>query len=87
MKPVLSLERARKSVREALKIADGDPQNEAQIHAVVNELVGRQVSLQEVRDAMEWNHGETYIRSEFLKEADQTAWFITRAGISKENLK
>ena len=87
MKPVLSLERARKSVREVLKLAEGEPQTEAQVQTSVSELTGRSVTLQEVRDAMEWNHGEALIRSEYITEAGKTGWFITKAGIAKENLK
>lgn len=87
MKPVLSLERARKKVREFLKLADGNPQTEEQIREGVSELVGREVSLQEIRDAMEWNHSKAFIRSEWVDEAEKTGWFITKAGIAQENLK
>jgi outer membrane biogenesis lipoprotein LolB len=87
MKPALSLARARQKVREALRIANGNPQTESQIHEMVKELVGMQVGLQEIKDAMEWNHGEAMIRSEWIKAAEETAWFITPLGINQENLK
>jgi hypothetical protein len=87
MKPAVSLERARQKVREALKLANGNPQTEAQVHESVNELLGVRIDLQQLRDAMEYNHGQRLIRSEWIEEAEKTGWFITRDGIAKENLK
>jgi hypothetical protein len=87
MKSPVSVERIRKKIREALKLAGGNPQTESQVHEAVNELLGVRVGLQELRDGMEWNHGESYIRSEWIEEAEKTAWYITRDGIAKENLK
>lgn len=86
-KPTIPIERIRQKVREALKLADGDPLTEAQVHEAVHDLLGRDPGLQAIRDAVEWNLGEAYVRSEFIAEADKTAWFITKAGIAKENIK
>ena len=57
------------------------------IAASGDELVGGGVSLQELRDGLEYNHAETYIRSEYEKEAEVTEWFITARGIQQENIK
>lgn len=86
-KPTIPIDRIRQKVREVLKLAEGDPLTEAQTHEAMTDLLGRDPGLQAVRDAMEWNHSETLIRSEYIKEADKIGWFITRAGIAKENLK
>ena len=82
----ITTERARQKVREALKLAAGDPQTEAQIRETVDELLGFRLDLQQFQEAMEHNHTSRYIRSEFVKEADVTAWFITKEGLAKENL-
>lgn len=86
-KPNIPIERIRQKIREALKLADGDPLTEGQIHEAVVDLLGRDPGLQAIRDGIEWNHGEAYVRSEFIAEAEKTAWFITKAGIAKENIK
>lgn len=83
----IPIERIRQKIREALKLAEGDPLTEAQIHEAVSDLLGRDPGLQAIRDGIEYNHGEAFIRSEFIKEAEKTAWFITRGGLAKENLK
>lgn len=86
-KPIIPIERIRQKVREALKLADGDPLTEGQVHEAVQDLLGRDPGLQAIRDAIEWNHGEAFIRSEFIEEAEKTAWFITKSGIARENIK
>lgn len=87
MKPVVSAARLRKKIREALNISPGTGKTEAMLLEMVNELVGGGVSLQELRDGMEYNHGEAFIRSGYDKEAEVTEWFITKAGIQQENIK
>lgn len=87
MKPTISTARIRKKIREALNISPGTGKTEAMLLEMVNELVGDGVSLQELRDGMEYNHGENFIRSAFDKEAEVTEWFITRTGIQQENIK
>lgn len=77
----------RQKIREALNIRAGSGKTERMLLEMVNELVGGGVSLQEVRDAIEWNHSEAYIRSAYDDEAEVTEWFITKAGIEQENLK
>lgn len=87
MKPTVSTARIRKKIRTALNIQAGSGKTEGILLEMVNELVGGGVSLQELRDGMEWNHGEAYIRSAYDKQADETEWFITAAGIQQENIK
>jgi hypothetical protein len=86
-KPTVSTGRVRKKVRAALNIQAGSGKDESMLLEMVNELTGGGVSLQELRDAIEWNHGEGYIRSEYDDEAEVTEWFITKAGIQQENIK
>jgi hypothetical protein len=87
MRPAISKARVRKKIREALNIQPGTGKTETMLLEMVNELVGGGVSLQELRDAMEYNHGEALIRSSYDKEAEVTEWFITREGIQQENIR
>ena len=86
-KPIVSTARIRQKIREALNISAGTGKTESMLREMVNELVGGGVSLQELRDGIEWNHGESYIRSHYDKEAEVTEWFITKDGIRQENIK
>lgn len=87
MKPSVSTARIRKKIREALNISAGTGKTESMLLEMVNELVGNGVSLQELRDGIEYNHGLSYVRSVFDDEAEVTEWFITKAGIQQENIK
>lgn len=85
-KPTISTARIRRKIREALNISPGTGKTEAMLLEMVNELVGGGVSLQELRDGIEWNHSEVNIRSEYDDEAEVTEWFITKEGIRLENI-
>lgn len=74
-------------MRDVLAAQDGDPIEEAQILRKANYLVGGGLDLSQLREAMEWNHSEAYIRSEFIREADMTAWFITARGLNHDRIK
>ena len=74
----------RRKVREALNLAPGFGKTEAMLLELVNELCGGGVDLQSLRDAMEWNHVEAFIRSEYDSEAEETLWYITKNGIAKQ---
>lgn len=86
-KPRVSPGEARKAVRDVLAAQEGDPISEAQLFTKINYLVGGGLDLSQLREAMEWNLAEAYIRSEYIKEADMTSWFITRAGINHDRIK
>ena len=77
----------RQKIREALNIRPGSGKTESMLEEMVNELVGGGVSLQEIRDAIKWNHDQVFIRSEYDDEAEVTEWFITGLGIEQENIK
>lgn len=83
----ISKQMVRRKVRQVLCIASGYGKSEAVLLEAVNDLVGGGVGLQDLRDAVEWNHGEGFIRSEVDKEAEETVWFITISGKARENLK
>ena len=87
MKPSVSIARIRQKIRQALNIVPGTGKTEAMLLEMVNELVGGGVSLQELRDGLEYNHGEAFIRSAYDKEAEVTEWFVTKQGIQQENIK
>lgn len=86
-KPRVSPGEARKAVRDVLAAQDGDPISEEQLLTKVNYLVGGGLDLSQLRDALEWNHGEAYVRREYVKEVDLNSWFITQAGINHDRIK
>lgn len=86
MKPTVSKAMIRRKIREVLNMRPGFGKTEKMLLEGVNELTGGGVSLQELRDGMEWNHGETYIRSEFEDQAEETLWFITPDGIAQQKI-
>jgi hypothetical protein len=77
----------RKSIREVLNMRPGFGKTEDQLLDFVNELIGGGVTLQDLRDAVEWNLSKTYVRSRRDEEAEETLWFITAEGIAKEETK
>ena len=81
-KPLTAI--VRRKVREALNMAPGYGKSEAQLHELVCELAGGPVSLQDLRDAREWNHENGFVRSEDDGESGLILWFITREGIAKQ---
>lgn len=86
-KPRVSVARARKAVRDVLKMQEGEPLAEAPMLDACNELVGGGMDLTDLRDALEWNHSEALIRSEYVAEADLDGWVITKAGINHDRIK
>lgn len=85
-KPTVSKAIVRRKVREVLAMAPGFGKTETQLLEFVNELTGGGVSLQELRDACEWSLSESYIRSSYDEESEDTLWFITKAGIAQQNI-
>lgn len=77
----------RRAVRDVCNIRPGYPKTEEVIVSGVNSLLGGGVSLQEIRDAIEFNHSERFIRSEKDKESETTGWFITAAGQAHDKIK
>jgi hypothetical protein len=86
-KPAHSKGRIRQKVREVLNIRPGFGKTERMIHEGVNELLGGGVSLEELREAVEYNVSERMARSEYLTEAEETIWLITAEGQAKENIR
>jgi len=85
--PRVSPGEVRKAVRDVLALQEGEPLAEAPMLVKVNRLVGGGVDLTALRDALEWNHGEAFIRSEFVEEADLDGWVITKEGINHDRIK
>ena len=74
-------------MRDVLAAQDGEPVQESQILTKVNYLVGGGVGLSQLREEMEWNLSEGFIRSEWMDELEIKAWFITKAGINHDRIK
>lgn len=87
MKPTISKQMIRRKIRTALNVRPGTGKTEGMLLEMVNDLIGGGVSRQELRDAIEYNHGEHFIRSEFNRESEETEWFITAEGIAQEKIK
>jgi DNA-binding transcriptional regulator YdaS (Cro superfamily) len=85
-KPTVSKLMIRRKIREVLNMRPGFGKTEAFLLEAVNELTGGGVSLQELRDHLEWNHGQRYVRSEYQDEAEETLWFITTDGIAQQKI-
>lgn len=79
--------RVRAAVRTVLKLQEGDPLAESPLLDAVNELVGNGVDLTKLRDALEWNHGEAFVRTEFVSELDLNGWVLTKKGIYHDRIK
>ena len=86
MKPTASKQMIRRKIREVLDLARGYGKTEKVLLESVNDLIGGEVGLQELRDGMEWNLGENYIRSHYDQEAEETHWFITPAGQARQRV-
>jgi hypothetical protein len=87
MKQRISNGRVRQKIREVLRMQDGEPLAVAPMLEAVNELVGGGVDLTQLRDALEWNHGEAFVRSEEIDELELKGWVITKAGINHDRIK
>ena len=90
--PTYSDAAVRAAVREVCNMAPGFGKTEAVLHKSVNELVtgdpvARDVGLEQLRLAIEFNLSRDYIRRETDDDTGEVQWFITRAGIAKESIK
>jgi hypothetical protein len=79
--------RVRQKVREVLLMQDGEVLSEGPMLEAINELVGGGVDLTQLRDAIEWNHSEAFVRKERIDELDLDGWVITKAGINHHRIK
>lgn len=86
MKATVSKAMIRRKIREVINMRPGFGKTEPMLLDGVNELTGGGVSLQELRDGIEWNHSERLIRSEENTDSDETEWFITPEGIAKQKI-
>jgi hypothetical protein len=77
----------RQKVREVLALQAGYGKTEEFVYQAVNNLCGGGQSLQDIRNAVEWNHAEALIRSAKDDEAEETLWFITPAGLAKQAIR
>jgi hypothetical protein len=85
MKPTIPKGRVRQKVLQVMNLRPGHPKTEQMILDGVNDLCGRgSVSLQEVRDAIEFNHGEGFIRTAWNARDEVDEWFITPNGEAEE---
>ena len=91
-KPIYSDAAVNAAVRQVCAMAAGFGKTEAVLEKTVNELVtgdvlARDVGIEQLRRAIEWNQARDYIRFERDDDTGEIQWFITRAGIAKESIK
>jgi hypothetical protein len=86
-KPIISKGMVRRKVREVCNMASGHGKTEEMLLEFVNELTGGGVDIQMLRDALEWNLSEGFLRYDENTETEETEWFITRAGQAEEGIK
>lgn len=78
----------RRKVREVLNMRPGRGKTEDILLEFVNELTAGGVDVQMLREAIEWNLSEGYVRyvDGGKTESGEKEWFITRAGQEHENI-
>ena len=78
----------RRKIREVLNMRPGRGKTEDVLLEFVNELCGGGVDVQMLRDGLEWNLGEAFVRYADKNETEsgEKEWFITRAGQEHENI-
>lgn len=81
----------RQAVREVCAMAAGFGKTEAVLERAVNELLtgdpkAGEVGAEQLRGAIEWNVSRGYLRRERDDDLDEMLWYITKAGIAKENI-
>ncbi len=86
MKPTIPKKTVNAKIREVLAMASGYGKTEGLILQSVNDLTGGGVTLQEIRNALEWNLSQNFVRSEYDSEDETTVWFMTAGGTAKQNL-
>lgn len=79
--------RIRKLARETVAMTPGWGHTEEMLRTAVDERVAGRVDLSDLRDALEWNHGENYLRSKDNEDTDEKEYFITESGLAKESIK
>jgi hypothetical protein len=80
----------RSTVREICNMAPGHGKTEAMLLKFARDLLGAgSVDLQMVRDALEWNLSENFVRYIDASETEsgETEWHITSAGQARERIK
>lgn len=77
----------REKVREVLALAPSRRFSERMILDAVNRLIPIEATLDEVKQAMEWNHDRGLIDYAFNHDEERDEWTLTRRGRDKEGIK
>ena len=76
----------KKYVRDVCSLAKGYGVTEEFMHDAINSLVPGGVELDELREAVEWNVGQVFVKRAYNEDTEAHEWSITKAGIAKDNL-
>jgi hypothetical protein len=86
-KPTVPNGMGRAKIREVLNMAPGYGKTEDMLHERVGILCGGGVSIEQIREWLEWNLAEDYVRREENQDTDEIEWYITEHGQAKERIK
>lgn len=87
-RPRITAARGRVLVREVLNMGQGYGYTEDALLDGINGLASpAEAKWSEVREWVEWNHQNDYLRTEFSEDLDEDLHFITKEGVAKQALK
>jgi hypothetical protein len=76
----------RKKLREVLAMAPRRRFSEQMLLDALNRLVPEELTVQELKQAIEWNHAHNWIEYRHNEDEGRDEWFLTDAGKQKEGL-
>jgi hypothetical protein len=85
-KPTITPGILRRKIREVLNMAPGYGKTEAMLLEFVNELTGGGVTADLLKQGLEWNLSNEYVRSAVNADTDELEWKITKHGIAHEEI-
>lgn len=76
----------KKYVRDVCSLAKGYGVTEEFMHDAISSLVPAGVEMDEMREAVEWNVSQGFVKRTYNDDTEAHEWSITKAGIAKDNV-
>lgn len=73
-------------VRDVCSLAKGYGVTEKFMHDSINQLVPAGVEIDDLREAVEWNVSQGFVKRAKNEDTEDFEWSITKAGIAKDNI-
>ena len=87
-RPRITKVRGRVLVREVLNMGQGYGYTEDALLDGINGLASpAEAQRSEVREWLEWNHRNDYLRTEFSEDLDEDLHYITKEGVAKQAVR